>query len=297
LPKDYELPHVRVTAQPPSDQKPGKTRGPDLLKIIEEARSSAADHSGVVPREIDAVPVDLAARRQFSVSRLTGQLLRTSEADGNAGDVEAELFQQQDAAVNPLGLGRLVHDVLARVDFGGKVASGDIARWCEHLASQHVLLNAEEAAAEAREMLVRFAASPRAKRLAASRAIHREIEFLLAWPPHSHLQGYIDCLYQDAEGGWRLVDYKTTKATTADVARLSQQYEMQMYVYALAAERALGEPPTELTLYFLRPGVEHVFHWNDAARRTTKELVQRAIDQLRSSEFEDQYSSPPFSRA
>ena len=34
----------------------------------------------------------------------------------------------------------------------------------------------------------------------------------------------------------------------------------------MAAERALGQSPTELVLHFLRPGVEHVIPWNDAAR-------------------------------
>jgi ATP-dependent exoDNAse (exonuclease V) beta subunit len=166
---------------------------------------------------------------------------------------------------------------LARVDFAAKDCTEAIGNWCEHLASQYVLSNASEAAAAAREMLERFAASPRAKYLAKAGAIHREIEFILAWPQGNHLHGYIDCLYQDAEGRWRLVDYKTTKATPTEVARLASQYEMQMYVYALAAERALGEPPAELVLHFLRPGVEHVFEWNDAARRRATELVNQAI--------------------
>ena len=61
--------------------------------------------------------------------------------------------------------------------------------------------------------------------------MHAELEFLLAWPPESSLadgsgngenkqqpinlrgslfiQGFIDCLYQDAAGDWRLLDYKT----------------------------------------------------------------------------------------
>jgi hypothetical protein len=45
----------------------------------------------------------------------------------------------------------------------------------------------------------------------------------------------------------------------------------------MAAERALGQPPIELALYFLRPGVEHVFAWNDAARRKAMEMVDEAI--------------------
>jgi ATP-dependent exoDNAse (exonuclease V) beta subunit len=170
-----------------------------------------------------------------------------------------------------------VHDVLARVDFAAKDCIQAIGDWCEHLASQYVLSNAAEAAAAAREMLEKFAASPRAGQLARAATMHRELEFLLAWPQGNHLHGYIDCLYQDAEGRWRVLDYKTTKATPAEVTRFAKQYEMQMYVYALAAERALGEPPAELALHFLRPGVEHVFQWNDAARRRATELVNQAI--------------------
>jgi ATP-dependent helicase/nuclease subunit A len=278
LPKGYESLRVRVTPQPQSDEKTlGKSRGPDLLKMLEDAQHLAADGDGLIPREVDAVPADRTARRQFSFSRLTGQLMRKNEHGANAGEIDPARFQEQEARIDPLRLGSLVHDVLARVDYGANGNADDIGRWCEHLASQYVLLNADEAAASAREMLERFAASPRAKRLALSRAIHREVEFLLAWPPGSYLHGYIDCLYQDAEGRWRLIDFKTTKATAADVARMARQYEMQMYVYALAAERALGEPPAELALYFLRPGVEYTFPWNDAARRRAEDLVNQAI--------------------
>ncbi|HEX2476824.1 MAG TPA: 3'-5' exonuclease, partial [Lacipirellulaceae bacterium] len=278
LPNDFESPCVRVTPQPQADEKSfGRSRGPDILKMLEEAQRLAAGGAGIVPRELDAIPVDRTARRQFSFSRLTGQLVRTNERDADHGDLNIVLSQRHEAAIDPLRLGALVHDVLARVDFAAKDVVTDIRRWCEHLAAQYVLSNAEEAAASAREMLERFAASPRAKRLTAARAIHREIEFLLAWPPDNYLHGYIDCLYQDAEGRWHLVDYKTTKVASADVARLAKQYEMQMHVYALAAERALGEPPVELALYFLRPGVEHIFPWNDAARRRAADLVNQAI--------------------
>jgi hypothetical protein len=54
---------------------------------------------------------------------------------------------------------------------------------------------------------------------------------------------------------------------------------MQLYVYALAAERALGEPPAELALYFLRPGVEHIFPWNDAARTDATARITSALQQ------------------
>ena len=53
---------------------------------------------------------------------------------------------------------------------------------------------------------------------------------------------------------------------------------MQMLVYALAAEVILKSPPVELTLCFLRPGLEHHFAWNAAARQRVVELVEQAIN-------------------
>jgi ATP-dependent helicase/nuclease subunit A len=316
LPQDYVAPNVRATIEPEPDDKPGvKSRGPDILKMLEAAQQLAGAGEGNVPLHVDAIPVDRAARRQFSFSRLTGQLVR---ANGHApGDDPLAVPLPQKAEIDPLRLGALVHDVVGRIDFAAKDVGTAIGDWCEHLASQYVLLNTAEAAAAARDMLVRFAASPRAKQLAQAGVIHQELEFLLAWPtgeiqgvagvesakggrapsgatggsatrepqPPSYLHGYIDCLYQDPEGGWHVLDYKTTKAIAADVPRLAKQYEMQMYVYALAAERALGRPPAELALHFLRPGVEHVFLWDGAARKRAKILVQNAIDHLLGSGF------------
>jgi ATP-dependent exoDNAse (exonuclease V) beta subunit len=192
--------------------------------------------------------------------------------------------------------------VLERIDFG---SNHGIAEWCEHLASQHVTFNADEAGRTAREMVERFTASERACQLASAAAVHREIEFLLGWPLHGvdgagappssqtsfdwglagdqsqpterFIQGYIDCLYQDRDGAWHLLDYKTQVIKSRDAGRAAACYELQMYVYAIAAERALGAPPIELVLHFLQPGVEYVFNWNDSARRRAIDMVNEAL--------------------
>jgi ATP-dependent helicase/nuclease subunit A len=278
LPAGYVAPAVRVTTQPSTDDKPaGKSRSPDLVKLLEEAHRLVADGESDVPTAVAPIPVDHAARRTFSFSRLTGQLKKVS------GTFSVPLSDpSQEAAIDPRGFGSLVHDVLARIDFRD---GGDVAEWCELLAPQHVLFNSGEAASTARDMIARFVASPPGRRLAESAAMHREVEFLLAWPPGettgdgAHIRGYIDCLYQDADGNWRLADYKTDDVAPADVPRIAKRYEMQLYVYAMAAERALGQPPVELALHFLRPGTQHVFPWNVAARRRAIEMVNQAIEE------------------
>jgi ATP-dependent helicase/nuclease subunit A len=279
IPKGYGKPRVRATlAEPATDSKStGKSRGADVVRVLEEAHAMAERGEGVAPREAVPVPVDRSARQQFSVSRLTGRLVRYDPTDLATASEGAE---DAAALVDPRGLGRLVHAVLERVDFRGE---NPIDTWCEQLASEHVLENAEEAAALAREMIARFAASSRWRELADATAVHPEVEFLLPWPPGGddnsgrYLQGYIDCLYQDRAGSWHLLDYKTNSVTAAQCPGEAGQYEMQMGVYAIAAEQALGEPPVELVLHFLRPGAEHAFAWHDAARSKTIQLVNDAI--------------------
>ncbi len=272
LPSGYETPRVQFAPEPTAEQKlVGKSRGPDLIHVIEDARQLAAEGGGTIPIEVAPIPVDRAARQQFSFSRLTGQLVRSDWIRTAGRDPET-------TAIDPRGLGTLVHAVLERIDFAAKSAA--IQHWCEQLAPEHVPLNTEEAAAQACELIERFIRSPRAKQLSQATALHRETEFLLAWPPDRYIQGCIDCIYQDAKGEWHLVDYKTNDVSSAGVARAAQKYEMQMYVYALAAERTLDQPPVELAIHFLRPGTEQTFDWNDTARGRAIELIDQAITEF-----------------
>jgi ATP-dependent helicase/nuclease subunit A len=271
---------VLVTSERPAIRsKPVDSRQRrDLMKIAEKAEQMAADGQGKWSRYLATVPCDVGARRQYSFSRLTGTLhARTAEADAGGGDGDLPAQPRIDA----LGLGTLVHAVLEEIDFA---APADVVDRVHRLAEQH--LSGEERQQEqslAVEMVERFAASPRAAQIAAAKEVHRELEFLLAWPPGGgqtdgrYLEGVIDCLYRDAEGAWRLVDYKTNQATAETLAGKAAAYEMQMLVYGLAVETILGRPPAELTLCFLRPGLEYRFAWDDAARRRAVELVAQAL--------------------
>jgi ATP-dependent exoDNAse (exonuclease V) beta subunit len=330
LPFEAEPPEIQVTPDMPPREKPaGRSRGADLLQMLADVQQLAADGSAVIPAGVAPIPVNRAARRQFSFSRLTGKIISTRPVTA-AGSPNEDSAPQLDAR----GLGSLVHDCLARIDFGRADSAAQIAEWCEHLAPQHVVHQVSEAARLAAGMITNFANSPRGNQLASAAVLHREVEFLLAWPPtaetappakivktvrpptpksrsrqqllftdatesppdhsmiqasqtHDHgtaatvgryIRGYIDCLYQDDAGLWRIVDYKTNEVSPSEVAKLVRRYEMQLYVYALAAERALGTAPKELVLELLRSGTEHVIAWNDQARARAINLVNSAIE-------------------
>jgi ATP-dependent exoDNAse (exonuclease V) beta subunit len=142
---------------------------------------------------------------------------------------------------------------------------------------------------EATELVNRFISSPRFAAIQSARQKHVELEFMLAWPPDGevsedspYLQGFIDCLYQPADGaGWRIVDYKTNQLVPGQEAVLADGYEMQMLVYGLALEQIIGQPPTELVLHFLRTGGEHIVTWSLTNREKAVAWVSERIELLR----------------
>jgi hypothetical protein len=285
--KGFEQPQVHI-ALPAAEMKPaGRSRGVDLLRILDEAHQLAAEGQGIVPNTIAPIAVDRSARRQFSFSRLSGRLVTGSQQTlgGTAGYTPTPIVEPDgffEPTPDARGLGSLTHDVLARIDFGSTKLDTEISEWCEHLAPQYVVHHAEASAKLAAKMIARFTASARGRELAAAKSVHREIEFLLPWPPgdttsERYIRGYIDCLYEDKAGAWRIVDYKTNDVRAANVEGETKKYELQLYVYAMAAEQALGKSPKELVLELLRPGIEHKIAWNDIARQQAITVVNEAI--------------------
>ncbi|HUT90211.1 MAG TPA: UvrD-helicase domain-containing protein [Thermoguttaceae bacterium] len=283
LPAGYPEPKVRVTlSEPPLSGKPSRGRAQrSLSKLAERAVQMAEQGSGRVPELLGPVAVDRGARRQYSFSRLTGELHAHRAVSEPADLGETEEALAIGPRLDPLGLGTLVHDVLAEIDLG---RPDDAAPLVRRLAPRHLPdVEEGEGLAEPIEMVLRFLKSPRAAELAASRRVHRELEFLLAWPPGTrepeprYLQGYIDCLYQDAASRWVVLDYKTNRVTASTIGAVAAGYEMQMLLYALAIERILGEPPGDLVLHFLRLAAEHHFAWDDAARGRVMDLVNRSL--------------------
>jgi ATP-dependent helicase/nuclease subunit A len=284
LPDGLGVPRIRVTVDEPTLAEPASSskRRASLSQIVERAEQLAVAGTGGSAPSVAPIAPDATARRMFSFSRLSG-VLRAGEAEPHPIDELAP--PAPTAQADALELGTLVHAVLAQLDFTSPGEIEPLLRRCAAAGGNRREM--EQAIGDAVVMLTRFVKSPRAAELAAARELHAELEFLLAWPPEDVpdgreappciLEGVIDCLYQDPSGRWHILDYKTNRVTEAGVAKAAGPYEMQMLLYGLAVERILHEPPASLVLHFLRPGVEHGFEWNDAARRRAIELVDRGL--------------------
>ncbi|HZZ29247.1 MAG TPA: UvrD-helicase domain-containing protein [Pirellulales bacterium] len=304
---EYKIPQVKVTTMLPPNAAaiPKKHAWRDLDKLLNRALEMAAVPVSSGMPDSNAclalpVQIDFAAQRRFSVSRLNG-LLEPVEEQATALTFLADESDSRPALSGAgIDLGTLMHQALARLDFAGWVATAsdhpaklrDMASRCLESCAGYQA----ELADAAVEMLIRFAQSPRARELAKAKLVRRELEFLLAWPPrdnahekHStaakiprirnrYLQGFLDCLYQDASGRWHLLDYKTNQVSADTAAALASQFELQLGVYALAVEQILQQPPVELTVHFLRTSVEHQFVPDAAFRQRMIDRVNQAID-------------------
>ena len=128
-----------------------------------------------MPKYLTAVPPDPTGRRQYSFSRLSGGL----HARGRRAPPATARDAEGPATLDPLGLGTLVHAVLAEADF----ARPDEVRGVGPSPCLASSAGGRGGVGEPIELIERFLASPRGAAMAAAAEVHREMEFLLAWPP------------------------------------------------------------------------------------------------------------------
>jgi ATP-dependent helicase/nuclease subunit A len=96
----------------------------------------------------------------------------------------------------------------------------------------------------------------------------------------TRIVGKIDLLYEDAHGGWHILDYKTNNiAADASDEKIVAPYELQLGVYAHAVEQWFGEPPCEVSLVMLRPLVRRVsFDLTPSRDSELQARIANAID-------------------
>lgn len=272
---------VEVTSPPPPAAGGDETQRRSLHEAL-EAIDAGKVKAPAPPKGVASITPDADEIATFSVSRLGGELRR-----------EAAPAPEEEASakgVDPRRLGTLVHAIVERLDPRADRWDEAIDRWADVLASQTLRREIARGANEAKRLAERFVATPEWAAMRAAPRLEREVEFLLPWPmPEGRpavIRGYLDALYQDADGAWRLVDYKTNATAAAGVSLLADHYALQMAVYAHAIEAATGERPASLTLVFLAPGVSHQVAWNDTAHAASAGTITAAITQARQAAAE-----------
>ena len=160
-------------------------------------------------------------------------------------------------------LGRAVHAALQTIALDGSDEVAAVA------AAQAAAEGVGERADEVVRMIRAALDSPPVREAVASGRWWREVPVAAAIGD-GLLEGFVDLLYQDADGRLVLVDYKTDRAPEESPAR----YRLQMGAYAFAVAQAVDRPVDRAALVFAASAPATV-HW--------VEDLAAAVDEARSA--------------
>jgi len=321
-----QLPDILVHQSAPKPIELSIDKAPDRpsLNRFRELLDAAVPEP--LPETLRIFPPDRLARRRFSVSEIetvdaelrsaspAGPLDRSDRTDDEAAGLTDLTVAEQ--------LGTLVHAAFERLDFKQPQEIAALIDACATASLAQVDDKTRNVAVKCVENVIR---SPLGAELAAARQIHREIDFLLTFPPlrkggwdqpRSEIQGQtsiatdspdaggsavpplhkggvtsqvatapfiisgtIDCLFESADGQWKIVDYKTgIRDAKTPAAELLADYEIQLGLYGLAVEQLVHRLPDRIELVFVRQGVERVAF--DPTAERLSEIINRVANAI-----------------
>ena len=173
----------------------------------------------------------------------------SSEGEASIGTVgenewagEEAVFREDDFSAADFGTA--MHGFFEHLDLGKP------ERFLEPQVLERVFGRFGQSAVGDAEKIIRgFMGQPIFAELRKAKQVKREIDFILN-ERHGLIQGKIDILFEDGQGEWHVLDYKT--ATGDETAARKSAYDLQMEIYALAAERLLKLPVRSAMIYYLK---------------------------------------------
>lgn len=219
---------------------------------------------------------------KLSVSRLYPEVLDGSDEEEHTAPAvlppyrpSVPLFaggEVQDAGALA---GTATHLFMQFCDFERLAAEGaerELAR-----LTADAFLSPEDAARVRLDEITAFIRSPLFARIRAAKRVRRELRFHATLPAAAFteddarrealsgkellVQGVIDCIIENDDGSYVLIDYKTDRLSARELAdpalaarKLSDRHALQLSYYAAACEKMYGTPPREVLIYSLPLG-------------------------------------------
>ncbi|HOW58160.1 MAG TPA: UvrD-helicase domain-containing protein [Candidatus Omnitrophota bacterium] len=210
-------------------------------KEIKPTIPIAKDSTCVSPRSID-LPVSAYVLFQKDPQAFwrTYQIGWTVMENERAGESE----DPEEGNVSAADFGTAMHHFLEHLDFKDPEKHFKTAVF-NHFFDRF----GESVTDEAVTLLKSFIRQPVFQRLQKARRIKREVDFVLN-ERHGLIQGKLDVLFEDEKGDWHILDYKT--AWGDEEAAHQSAYDLQIEIYALAAQRILKIPVSSGIIYYLK---------------------------------------------
>ncbi len=181
-------------------------------------------------------------------------------------------------------VGSLVHSVLEKIS---SHADGDV----EPLVRRACLANGVDASKKAlsavHKVIDPFLKTDLAKKLGRGK---RELPF--EWEIDGRfIIGSVDWLLDDNES-LRIIDFKTDRLDKSEMDERAKMYELQMIIYAMAAEAAMDGPIESTSLVFLSPGEVHITPVTDERRKRGTDQILDIISKIENGRFEKRPNAP-----
>lgn len=165
------------------------------------------------------------------------------------------LSEQKSNRLTAAEKGTITHLVFQHLDLQRPLDEADIREQVNALAARRFLTDDQVQAVDVSQ-IARFFADPLGQRMKVAAVVHRELPFTLVLPAHEVeaelgeedneqiiVQGVIDCLLEEQDGGFVLIDFKTdwmAKEATADaIEEMKRRYEGQIRLYVRAIKQII----------------------------------------------------------
>lgn len=167
-------------------------------------------------------------------------------------------MQQGDKKLSAAEIGTALHTTMQHLDFSMDSSSHSLTDFIQQLANKQLLTVAEAGTVNVSAMQA-FLQSELGERLRQAKQVLREVPFTYGLTDDDGdiqiLQGIADCLFEEADGEWVLLDYKTDRVKgvliteNAVVREMNVRYGLQLSLYKEAIEQILRITIKEKILY------------------------------------------------
>ncbi|MFA5168692.1 MAG: UvrD-helicase domain-containing protein [Candidatus Omnitrophota bacterium] len=244
---------VRMSLDSGCDRSPRSGMGEDpgsraeaLIKDIKWKESIPVNSEVRIPSSSFPRSIDLPVSAYVLFQKDPKEFWRTYQIGWTVGENEglgeSAIFSEDDFSAADFGTA--MHGFFEHLDLERP------ERFLEQEALDRVFGRfGEDAKNDARKIVQNFIKQPIFCELQKARQVKREIDFVLN-ERRGLIHGKIDILFQDSQGEWHILDYKTASGDE-ETARKSA-YDLQLEIYAIAAERILKLPVRSAIIYYLR---------------------------------------------
>lgn len=175
----------------------------------------------------------------------------------NSSATKRPMFLQE-KSLSSTEIGTVVHTIMQHAPQKGFEKMEDIEPYLEMLVEKQLLTNEEITIVE-REKVYQFFQTPIGQRFVHAKQLYRELPFTYSIKDEEGdsqiVQGIVDCLFEDENGRWVLLDYKTDKILPSFQQpeqlreEMTKRYGVQLRIYKEAVESILNIQIDEAVLY------------------------------------------------